>query len=161
TSGRQGQAPNFFGQSIEVRPDGTNAYVLQVDIPLYRSFRIRTLYEGTSDQLAGAPQKVHSVVLNDGSAQGSMVTSITVTFSGVVHLDASAFELVRQGGGVSHLHVAQAVLDGHSVDTFTFSGPGIIGGSLADHHYTLTIHGGLLHDDFGQALDGTGTGVPG
>src|SRR5262249_5953155 len=29
SSGFQGQAPNIFGQSIEVRPDGTKAYVLQ------------------------------------------------------------------------------------------------------------------------------------
>src|SRR5262249_13769403 len=29
TSGFQGQAPNMFGQSIEVRPDGSKAYVLQ------------------------------------------------------------------------------------------------------------------------------------
>jgi pimeloyl-ACP methyl ester carboxylesterase len=52
TSGRQGQAPNFFGQSVEVRPDGTKAYVLQVDRTLYRSFRVRTLYEGTGDSLS-------------------------------------------------------------------------------------------------------------
>jgi hypothetical protein len=52
TSGAQGEPPNLFGQSIEVRPDGTKAYVLQVDMVLYRSFRMRTLYEGISDQLA-------------------------------------------------------------------------------------------------------------
>jgi hypothetical protein len=49
TSGAQGEPPNFIGQSIEVRPDGTQAYVLQVDTLLYRSFRVRTLYEGTDD----------------------------------------------------------------------------------------------------------------
>jgi hypothetical protein len=54
TSGRQGQAPNFIGQSIEVRPDGTKAYVLQVDRTLYRSFRVRTLYEGTNVPLRNA-----------------------------------------------------------------------------------------------------------
>jgi hypothetical protein len=62
---------------------------------------------------------------------------------------------------VIQLTVSQAVVDGHSVDTLTFTGAGIIGGSLADGHYTLTIHGGLIHDDFGQALDGAGTGVAG
>jgi hypothetical protein len=36
-----------------------------------------------------------------------------------------------------------------------------VGGSLADGHYTLTIHGRLVHDGFGQALDGAGTGVAG
>jgi hypothetical protein len=53
TSGNQGQPPNVFGQTIEVLPDGTKAYVLEVNKAEYRSFRIRTLYEGVSDQLAG------------------------------------------------------------------------------------------------------------
>jgi hypothetical protein len=52
TSGAQGQAPKLFGQSIEVRPDGSTAYVLQASKPEYRSFRIRTLYDRVSDQLA-------------------------------------------------------------------------------------------------------------
>jgi hypothetical protein len=55
-SGAQGQAPKLFGQSIEVRPDGSKAYVLQVNKGEYRSFRIQTLYEGVSDQLAGDGQ---------------------------------------------------------------------------------------------------------
>jgi hypothetical protein len=90
-----------------------------------------------------------------------MVTSLTVTFSTVVTLDPGAFELVRQGGGVIDVNVAEAVVDGQSVDTLTFVGAGMVGGSLADGHYTLTIHGGLIHDEFGQALDGAGTGVAG
>jgi hypothetical protein len=101
------------------------------------------------------------VQINDGSAQRSMVNSVTVTFSTVVHLDPGAFELVRQEGGVVQVNVSESVLDGHSVDTLTFSGAGIVAGSLADGHYTLIIHGGLVHDGFGQALDGAGTGVAG
>src|SRR5262249_36339556 len=124
TSGFQGQPPNQFGQSIEVRPDGTKAYVQQVSGLLYRSYRVRTLYEGTA-----VLPTVQSVVVNDGSAQRSMVTSLTVTFSTVVHLDPGAFELVRQEGGVIQLDVSESVVDGHSVDTLTFSGAGIIGGS--------------------------------
>jgi hypothetical protein len=160
TSGAQGNPPNLFAQSIEVRPDGSTAYILQDNMQEFRSFRMRTLYEGISDQLA-APATVASVVVNDGSVQRSMVNSLTVTFSTVVHLDPGAFELVRQEGGVIQLQVSQAVVDGHSVDTLTFSGGGIIGGSLADGHYTLTIHGGLVHDQFGNALDGAGTGEEG
>jgi hypothetical protein len=160
TSGAQGNPPNLFAQSIEVRPDGTTAYILQDNMPEFRSFRMRTLYEGISDQLT-APATVASVLVNDGSVQRSMVNSVTVTFSTVVHLDPGAFELVRQEGGVIQLQVAQAVVDGHSVDTLTFVGAGIIGGSLADGNYTLTIHGGLIQDEFGQALDGAGTGVAG
>jgi hypothetical protein len=156
TSGAQGNPPNLFGQSIEVRPDGTTAYILQDNVAEYRSFRIRTLSEGT----ALAPT-VQSVVVNDGSVQRSMVTSLTVTFSTVVTLDPHAFELVRQEAGVVRITVAQAIVDGHSVDTLTFKGAGIIGGSLADGHYTLTIDGDRVHDEFGQALDGAGTGVGG
>jgi hypothetical protein len=52
TSGFQGQPPNQFGQTIEVLPDGTKSYVLEVNLIEYRSYRIRTLYEGISDQLS-------------------------------------------------------------------------------------------------------------
>jgi hypothetical protein len=148
--------PHPPAQTFEVSPDGTVVYDLMDSQMEYRSFRVSTLYEGTY-QLPG----VQSVVVNDGSAQRSMVNSLTVTFSTVVTLDPGAFELVRQEGGVIQLTVAQAVVDGHSVDTLTFVGAGIIGGSLADGHYTLTIHGGLVHDEFEQALDGAGTGVAG
>jgi Arylsulfotransferase (ASST) len=51
TSGRP--EPNFFGQSIEVHPDGTKAYVLEINRALYRSLRGRTLYEGTNDLRGG------------------------------------------------------------------------------------------------------------
>src|SRR5262249_18263773 len=86
TSGAQGSPP-FIGQSIEVLPDGTKTYVLQAGRGLYRSYRTRTLYEGIDDALAGAPQMVESIVLNDGSAQRSMVNQITVTFSRAAVLD--------------------------------------------------------------------------
>src|SRR5262249_5592922 len=104
---------------------------------------------------------VATVVVNGGSAPRSMVTRLTVTFSAVVTLDPGAFALVGPDGGVIQLTVSQAVVDGYSVDTLTFSGAGILGGSLADGYYRLTVHGGLVHDRFGQALDGAGTGVAG
>ncbi len=45
TSGREPR------ESIEVRPDGSQAYVYQLGITLYRSFRVRTLYAGVTDHL--------------------------------------------------------------------------------------------------------------
>jgi hypothetical protein len=51
-SGWQGQAPKLFAQSIEVWPDGSKSYVLEANQREYRNFRVRTLYEGVSDQLA-------------------------------------------------------------------------------------------------------------
>ena len=65
TSGFQGQPPNQFGQSIEVGPDGTQTYILQVDALLYRSFRVRTLYEGTGDSLSAGGGRCRSA----GSSQ--------------------------------------------------------------------------------------------
>jgi hypothetical protein len=52
-SGAQGTAANQLGQAIEVRPDGSKAYVLAENKWEYRSFRTQTLYAGVSDQLAG------------------------------------------------------------------------------------------------------------
>src|SRR5262249_58825347 len=83
TSGALGQGPppSQFGRTIEVLPDGTKTYVLESDpvgVLVYRSYRTRTLYEGTGDALAGAPRKVESVVINHGSAQRSMVHSLTL-----------------------------------------------------------------------------------
>jgi hypothetical protein len=160
TAGNQGLPPNQFGQTIEVRPDGTLAYVLEINKQEYRSFRVRTLYEGTGDALAGALRQVESF-LNDGSAQRSMITRITVSFDGAVLLDPGAIELRRQDGGLVNLHLAVSGLDSQTVAVLTFAGSEFAGGSLPDGHYILTIHSGLVHDRFGHALDGTGTGVEG
>jgi hypothetical protein len=156
TSGAQGEPPDLFGQSIEVRPDGTKAYVLQVDTVLYRSFRVRTLYEGTD-----LPPAVQGVVANDGLAQRPMGTGPTVAFSTIGTLNPGALALVRLEGGAIRLTAAQAIVDRHLVDPLTPVGAGIIGGLLAGGHYTLTTPGDRVHDGVGQGLDGAGPGVPG
>src|SRR5439155_25265792 len=84
--------------TVEVSPDGTKVYDLMANAPEYRTFRVRTLYEGVDDALAGAPRRVESVVINDGGAQRSMVNSITITFNGAAILDPDAVELRRQDG---------------------------------------------------------------
>jgi hypothetical protein len=104
--------------------------------------------------------RVEKVVLNDGSAQRSMVTRITVTFSGLVTLDAGAFELRRQDGRPVGLTVATSVVNGESVAVLTFTGADIVGGSLADGRYTLTIRADRVHDAFGRVLDGDGDAAP-
>src|SRR5262249_25992513 len=99
-SGSEGPVPRDIARTIEVGPDGTPSYVLQFAAPEYRSYRVRTLYEGTEDALAGAPRRVESVVINDGSAQRSMVNRITVTFDGAAVLGPGAIELRRQDGSL-------------------------------------------------------------
>jgi arylsulfate sulfotransferase len=160
-SGSQGVAPNDIGQSIEVRPDGSPSYVLQFASPEYRSYRLRTLYEGTDDALAGAPRQVESVVLNDGSSQRSMVNRITVTFGGPAVLDPGAIELRRQDGSLVNAHLSISLLGGKTVAVLTFIGAEFVGGSLADGNYTLVIKANRVHDRFGRELDGDGDGTAG
>jgi hypothetical protein len=119
-----------------------------------REFILRFIAEHTTP-----PPRVASVLVNDGSAQRSMVTSLTVTFSTVMHFDPGAFELVRQGGGVIDLQVAATVVDGQTVASLTFVGADILGGSLADGHYTLRTHAGLIHDNLARPLAGGHVGL--
>jgi uncharacterized repeat protein (TIGR01451 family) len=98
------------------------------------------------------PAAVQSVVVNDGSAQRSMVDSLTVTFSTQVDISSGAFTLVQTYSGAT-TDVSRVVsfttaltTDGRTVATLTFAGSGILGGSLADGRYTLTIHSNLVHD---------------
>jgi hypothetical protein len=107
------------------------------------------------------PVAVESVVLNDGSAQRSMVNSITVTFSGAAVLDPEAIELRKQDGSLVDARVSVSVADGKTVAVLTFAGAEFIGGSLADGQYVLTIRSDRVHDRWGRELDGDGDGVSG
>jgi hypothetical protein len=83
---------------------------------------------------------VDSVRVNDGSAQRSMVTSLTVTFTTTTSLPDSAFRLVnRDTSGQVGLNISRSDSTGRTVATLEFSGTGIVGGSLADGNYLLTI----------------------
>ena len=107
-----------------------------------------------------APARVAAVAVNDGSAQRSMVTSLTVAFDGPVTVDVGAFELAGPAGPVE-LTVNTSVVDGRTVAVLTFSGPDVLGGSLADGSYSLTIRGDRVRDRWGRALDGDADGSAG
>jgi hypothetical protein len=117
--------------------------------------------DGNSPVQIVAPARVASVVVNDGLAQRSMVNSLTVTFDGVVSIDAAAFELHKQGGSAVELNVATSIRGGQTVALLTFVGPDIKAGSLADGNYVLAIRGEMVHDRFGRSLDGDGDGDAG
>lgn len=116
---------------------------------------------GLFGSLRVAPAQVASVVVNDGSAQRSMVTSLTVTFDGHVTIDPGAFELSRHDGSLVDLNVATSIINGRTVAVLTFAGPDILGGSLADGNYALTVRGDLVRDALGRSLDGDGDGSAG
>src|SRR5207244_4369532 len=92
----------------------------------------------------------------DGSAQRSMVNSLTVTIDRVVTLDPGAFELRRSDGSLVSVSVAASVVDGRTVAILT-----ITGGSLADGNYTLTVRGDHVRDRAGRELDGDADGNSG
>src|SRR5262249_18586658 len=160
TSGAIG-VPPFIGQSIEVLPDGSKAYVLQANRGMYRGYRTRTLYERIDDAFAGAPRSVESVVLNDGAAQRSMVNRVTVTFNGAAIPDPGAIELRRQDGSLVDSQIAISLAGGKTVAVLTFAGSDFIGGSLADGQYTLTVFADHVHDRWGRELDGDSDGSAG
>src|SRR5439155_14958340 len=107
------------------------------------------------------PARVESEIVNDGSAQRSMVNRISVTFDSVVTVDAGAFELRRQYGTLVGLNVATSVVNGRTIAVLTFTGSDIIGGSLADGSYSLTVRADRVHDGVGRELDGDGNGSAG
>jgi len=108
-----------------------------------------------------------AVVVNDGAAQRSLVTSITVHFSEPVAFPngvAAAFSLTRTGPsgalGAVNLNFVQA---GQSVVlTFAAGGPvgNAPGGSLIDGTYVLSIDAAKV-SGVGGALDGNGDGTAG
>ena len=91
-----------------------------------------------------APAQVERVVVNDGSAQRSMVNSLTITFDGPVTIGDGAFHLIREDGTAVELSVTTSMADGNTVAVLTFAGPDVIGGSLADGSYILTVRGDLI-----------------
>jgi hypothetical protein len=91
-SGGQGTATRQFGQTVEVRPDGSTAYVLADNKWVYRSFRIGTLYAGVSDQLAGSGAGETSPHGDSQDAAGLAALVDGTTPSGLVAELPSAFQ---------------------------------------------------------------------
>jgi HYDIN/CFA65/VesB-like, Ig-like domain len=109
---------------------------------------------------APMPPQITTISVNSGAAQRSMVTSLTVTFDRIVTLPAqpaSAFTVAGPSGNVT-IAASAATVGGVTVATITF--PGLVGGSLADGNYSLTVLGNQISAG-GVALDGDGDAVPG
>jgi hypothetical protein len=107
---------------------------------------------------------VLSTQVNDGSAQRSRVTSLSVTFSAQVTFAgtvASAFTLTRTGGGAVSFQASASVVNGVTVVTLNnFTGSETEFGSLRDGRDTLMAIANQITLG-GQQLDGNGDGTPG
>lgn len=95
---------------------------------------------------------------NDGAAQPSLATGVTVTFSSLVGFmgnPANVFRVTGPLGPVGlNAALAQDATGARTVVTLTFTGSDIVNGSLADGRYTLTIDGNSIVDASRAAVDG-------
>jgi hypothetical protein len=84
---------------------------------------------------------VESIVINQAAVQRSKVTRIDVTFSDTitfVGVPAAAFTLSPSTNIT--LNVSTSVVNNKTVATITFTGSAVIGGSLPDGNYSLTVN---------------------
>jgi len=159
----------LIGSDDNSAADGKNA-ILSKSASVTGNYRVRVIgASGSSGEyvlaatVSNAPApKVASVVIGDGTAQRSRITSLTVNFDQVVTLPlnpADAFVLSRQGGG--SVTLSAAVMNSpNTVATLTFTGGSVDFGSLADGRYTLTILSSMVTGAGGN-LDGDGNNVGG
>ncbi|HTK76939.1 MAG TPA: choice-of-anchor Q domain-containing protein, partial [Gemmataceae bacterium] len=111
------------------------------------------------------PIAVTAVKVNDGSAQRSRVSSLTVSFDGTLQFvgaAADAFSLRRSDGLVIGLIASVDNTGGRTTVTLTFTGTGLEANSLADGNYALVIFGAAARSGpSGPPLDADGDGLPG
>jgi autotransporter-associated beta strand protein len=125
------------------------------------------------------PPTVTAVQVNDGSDQRSEVRSIKITFSDIVTFaggnTAAAFTLqhVQTSTNVGLAAMVGDDGQGHTTVTLTFSGNdtdafsvqgtanSVLGPSLVDGRYQLTIDGNAVTGSNNVKLDGAGNGTPG
>jgi len=137
-----------------------------VELSTFRNFTIAL------QQPAAVPPTVQSIVFGDGKVQRSMVSSITVDFSSIVTIANGAFTLERRNvsNGTWTSLATSALTIGVATSTIsagtrtrallTFSGSEILGVSLADGNYRLTVNASLVTAN-GLNLDGDGNGTAG
>jgi len=94
------------------------------------------------------------VTINDGSAQRSMVDSITVSFADIENVGANAITVATSGGQSVPISNITRVYNGQTVVLVQFTGAGLIGGSLADGRYVISIDGSQIHNQQGAAYNG-------
>ncbi|MDB5327509.1 MAG: hypothetical protein JWM57_3078 [Phycisphaerales bacterium] len=112
---------------------------------------------------------VAGIVLDDGTAQRSRVRSLTVTFNGTIpagSIAAGAFTVSQISGPVIQSYTASvasvtAIGTTQTAVKLTFSGAGVVNGSVADGRYTLSIDGSKITDTTGAPADAAGTNVAG
>jgi hypothetical protein len=155
--------------SFQVWVDGVNVFdslamnvntpTKRVDVPVAGKSLLELVVKDTNSSLNDdhadwadalltlAPPVVTAVSFDDGSAQRSMIRSLTVTFAQPVFFDADPFILTgRDGAGATVMMSLPENLnrDGRTF-VVTFFGTGVVAGSLPDGVYDLTVIASRVH----------------
>ena len=92
---------------------------------------------------------VTGTTVNDGSAQRSMVKTLTVTFDSAVSVHPAGVTITSSTGRV--VTFGQQLATASGVTTLTLTFPDGVGGSIADGRYTLKIAAGAVTAKTGGA----------
>jgi hypothetical protein len=103
----------------------------------------------TIQPLPASPVSVSSFQVNDGNVQRSMVDSLTVTFNTSVTLAAGAVSLWDQTTNTAIAVNCTALAGSTTSYLVTWSGNQIVGGSLANGRYVLTVNAGGVNSSGG------------
>ena len=129
------------GRNFEVRSQ-PNLPCWEWSDPRHTFMRVHTIEQVTVLQTVPA---VTSYVIGDGTAQRSIVDSITVRFDGEVEIQPGAFVLTHRTSGAL---IATSFTESLGVAVVEFSGTGTHGrGALDDGYYELTIRSHLVTRD--------------
>jgi hypothetical protein len=154
-----------LGDGNFTAPSGSKVRVVSFSQPGTHLIRAR-LTDASGNQSISNPlalrvlppgPTVSSFVVNDGSAQRSAVSSLTITFDQPVTLGSNVMQLLRTGGGVAPtLNVSNPSSDGRTY-VLTFSGDGSTNGVPADGSYRIVITPSAVvaQSDFAQPMANT------
>jgi hypothetical protein len=124
-------------------------------------FTVVAQYLGNSNYLAGSSAATTFTIsgstaplsmgfkVDDGTAQRSMVRSLTVTFSAAVTLQAGAITLTDNMGNPIPFTLSTSDQTNY---VLTFAGSQFVGGSLANGRYILTVHSSNVNGSGGAQL---------
>jgi hypothetical protein len=120
----------------------TRAGLYNVVVTIRDSFGQSTVSEFLIGANRPLPRAYGSLVtVNDGAAQRSMVSSLTVTFNETMLIDPGAFQVQNAAGTVTYgTRTVTRVIGGKTVVVLEFT-DNLAGGSLADGNYRVRIDG--------------------
>ena len=168
-----GLTPSAFYGTYRVAVPGQSGYSLAT--PSSGSYTVNLATGGAVSNEdfrfipVGTPATIASIVLDDGTAQRSMIRSVTVLLNGTIpsaNIAAGAFTLTQTSGPSIGTYTASVAgvttpAAGQTAIKLTFSGSTVVAGSVADGRYTLAIDGSKLTNSTGQLTDALGNGSAG